>query len=47
MLFFIYSVVTPSPSVYRPNKCGINKFSKNGKMGISERKSFIDDATKS
>jgi hypothetical protein len=28
-------VATPSPSVYRPNKYGINKYSKNGKMGIS------------
>lgn len=42
-----YAVITPSPHVYRPNKYGINKYSRQGKMGQSERKSFIDDATKS
>jgi hypothetical protein len=46
MYIQIDSVITPSPNLYRPNKSGINKYSKNGKIGSTARKSFIDEVTK-
>lgn len=45
--FILKLVLTPSPNLYHPLKYGINKYSKNGKINFSDRKSFIDDVTKS
>lgn len=47
MYITFYKVVTPSPNLYVPQKYAINKYSKNGKISVSDRKSFIDDTTNS